>query len=167
MEEWKEIEGFKNYFVSNEGRVFSEKSKKYLSPDKVGSGYLKVDLYLNGERNTKLIHRLVAEAFVPNNNPKINTEVNHKDENKTNNKVENLEWCDRKYNNEYSKIQEILTKQKKKPVYQYSLDNKLVTTWPSARECERNSEFKQSAISRCCKGLQTQHKGYKWLYKPL
>ena len=162
MEEWKDIN--ENYKVSSKGRIYSEKTKKILKPNKVGKGYLKVDLYYGGKRIVKLIHRLVAEAFIKNNNPSINTEINHKDNDKTNNNIENLEWCDRSYNNRYSDIQKNITELKKKPVKQYTLDGKLIKIWPSIRECERNTEFQQSAISRCCAGKQGQHKGFKWSF---
>lgn len=160
MEEWKNIN--ENYKVSNEGRIYSEKTKKILKPNLVGSGYLKVDLYNNGKRKIGLIHQLVANAFI--DNPNGYKEINHKDKCKTNNKVENLEWCDIKYNNEFSDIQETLTEKKKKQVFQYDLDGKLVAVWASLRECERETKYSESAISRCCLGLQKQHKGYIWKY---
>ena len=160
---WKKINS--DYLISSSGKIYSIKSKKCLKPNKVGNGYLKTDLYHQGKRSVALIHRLVAEAFIPNPNGLL--EVNHKDECKSNNSVENLEWCNRKYNNSYSKIQEKLTDKKEKQIYQYTLNGDLVAIWKSARDCERNSQFFQSAICRCCLGLQKQHKGYKWSFNPL
>ena len=113
IEEWRPIPGYEGlYEVSNLGRVRSVdryvKSKgesywlrkgKMLSPTKDKNGYLKVNLSCNGKHNIIRVHRLVTEAFLPN--PDNLPEVNHKDEDKTNNRVENLEWCDHKYNMNY------------------------------------------------------------------
>ena len=109
-EEWRPIEGYEGlYEVSSYGRVRSLDryvktcygsyrlyKGKVLSPGKKSDGYLLINLSCNGKYNTIRVHRLVAQAFLPN--PDNLPEVNHKDENKTNNSVENLEWCDRKYN---------------------------------------------------------------------
>lgn len=86
----KEIKGFKDYYITEDGKVFSKKRNIYLSPFKKQGGYLRVSLF-NGKHNHKSIHRLVAEAFIsnPNNYP----EVNHIDGNKQNNNINNLEWC--------------------------------------------------------------------------
>ena len=108
---WRPIEGYEGlYEVSSYGRVRSldryVKSKSYrlhkgkvLSPGKEKVGYLFVNLAYNGKHKTIRVHRLVAQAFL--SNPDNLSEVNHKDEDKTNNSVDNLEWCDRKYNNNY------------------------------------------------------------------
>ena len=112
-EEWRPIEGYEGlYEVSSYGRVRSldryvktcyEAYKlhkgKILSPAKDKNGYLKVHLCCNGKHNIIRVHRLVCKAFIPN--PDNLPEVNHKDEDKTNNSVDNLEWCDRSYNISY------------------------------------------------------------------
>ena len=112
-EEWRPIEGYEGlYEVSSYGRVRSVdryvKSKgesywlrkgKMLSPAKDKNGYLKVNLSCNGKNNIIRVHRLIAQSFLPN--PDNLPEVNHKDEDKTNNNVDNLEWCDRSYNISY------------------------------------------------------------------
>ena len=91
MEIWKDIVGFNGYEVSNLGRVRSfHKGGRILSPGLV-SGYLQVNLYCGGKRNQMYVHRLVAETFIPN--PESKSEVNHIDGNKSNNRVENLEWA--------------------------------------------------------------------------
>lgn len=165
MIEWKKIND--DYLISSSGKVYSLKTKKVLSLNKVGKhrSYYKIDLYSNSERKPKLVHRLVAETFIPN--PNNLPEVNHKDGNGLNDNVENLEWCDRKYNNEYSNLQEELTNKKKKKVYQYTLDGELVKIWDSTRECSRNG-FSQSSVSSCCLGKQIKpYKGYKWSFNPL
>ena len=98
---WKDIKGYEGlYQVSNLGRVKSERKNRLLKPRLQKNGYLRVNLYdKNSKRSTKSVHRLVAKAFISNPN---NLEfVNHKDENKTNNVVSNLEWCTAKYNSNY------------------------------------------------------------------
>ena len=113
-EEWKPVVGYEDTFlISNLGRLkriklgvysFSKKTKVYKNIDKImkpseDRGYLKIKLSVDNKTTLKYIHRLVAEAFIPN--PNNYKEVNHKDSNPTNNNVNNLEWCDRKYNIDY------------------------------------------------------------------
>lgn len=156
MEIWRDIKGYDGlYQVSNEGRIKSIKKRKILSLFANHKGYLQTCLYKNGEKKGFLVHRLVAEAFIQN--PQNLTQVNHKDENKTNNSVENLEWCTNDYNINYSQS---------KKVYQYTLNNDLVKIWNSTMELGRNG-FTQSCISLCCNGKKQKHKGYKWSYYPL
>lgn len=102
MEIWKDIEGYEGlYQVSNEGRVKSFWSgKEKILKQHNCKGYLEVGLYKKEDKQKyKLIHRLVAETFIPN--PNNLPQINHKDENKTNNSVDNLEWCSRSYNINY------------------------------------------------------------------
>ena len=106
-EEWRPIEGYEGlYEVSNTGRVrsldrycYRLHKGKVLSPAKDTDGYLQVVLHCNGKQHQRKVHRLVAQAFIEN--PDNLPEVNHKDEDKTNNRVDNLEWCDRSYNINY------------------------------------------------------------------
>lgn len=107
MEEWRDIEGYEGiYQVSNEGRVKSlnyhrQGFEQILSLTTSNRGYLRVWLSSeDGKGNIELVHRLVGKAFIPN--PNNLPQINHKDECKTNNSVENLEWCDQKYNNTYN-----------------------------------------------------------------
>lgn len=102
MEQWKDIENYEGlYQVSDEGRVrnISKNPYKLMKPHYNQRGYLLVALSKNGLPLHKLVHRLVAEAFIPN--PNNLPQVNHKDEKKDNNQVLNLEWCDNKYNSRY------------------------------------------------------------------
>lgn len=156
MEIWRDIKGYEGlYQVSNEGMVKSLRNNKILSLFANHKGYLQVYLTKNGEKKGFLVHRLVAKTFIPN--PQNLPQVNHKDEDKTNNKVENLEWCTNDYNINYSQS---------KKVYQYTLNNVLVKIWNSTMELGRNG-FAQSCISLCCNGKKQKHKGYKWSYYPL
>lgn len=96
---WKWIFGYKNlYKISNTGKVKSIRNNKILKPS-ISQGYYFVILQKNGQKKFKQVHRLVAKAFIPN--PKRYPVINHKDENKLNNKVSNLEWCTIKYNTNY------------------------------------------------------------------
>lgn len=187
-EVWKDIEGYEGlYQVSNLGRVKSLKKniirKQVLGKD----GYLRVTLKHNGKAKTLSVHRLVAKAFLKNvfNYP----EVNHKDENKANNNISNLEWCTRKYNQNYNglpmRIASKIDYKNRKPidfsqpifkinakkrqekfskkVNQYNMNGELIKTWNSTKECGRNG-FNQSCVWSCCKGIYKQYKGYIWKY---
>lgn len=179
---WKQIEGYEGlYEVSNFGRVMSldynhTGCTMVLSPLKVGGGYLSVVLYKNGKRKMFKIHRLVAQAFIPNLFDY--GEVNHIDENKHNNfcgtpenyfNDGNLEWCDRKYNCNFGtrneRLVEKLTNGKlSKHVLQLTKNGELVREWPSTMEVGRNG-FNQSAVVSCCLGNRKSHKGFIWKYK--
>lgn len=112
VEEWKPINGFEKYHISNMGRVKSFylcKEGFYLYQKLSTSGYLCVQLYKQGKKKLISIHRLVAENFIPNND-KTKTIVNHKNCIKTNNNINNLEWCNHKYNANHAKINNLLLK---------------------------------------------------------
>lgn len=177
MEEvWKDIAGYEGlYQVSNFGRVRSldriekwngtERPRKgrimALRPDK--NGYLIVGLRNGKFQKTKKVHRLVAEAFVPNNDNLL--EVNHIDENKENNIPDNLEWCNNQYNIRYGTGIERRSKQKRKKVIQYSLDNIKLTEFDSITEAAKSIGKETSVISACCKGNKKTAYGYIWRYK--
>ena len=100
MEEWKNVIGYEGlYEVSNKGNVRNVRRNTLLRLTKTNYGYIQVSLYKNGIRTGLKVHRLVAEVFIPN--PDNLPQINHKDEDKTNNNVTNLEWCTAKYNNNY------------------------------------------------------------------
>ena len=175
-EYWKPVVGYEGlYEVSNWGRVKSldrwksskNNSKTFikgriLKPANDGQGYLQVVLYKNGYKKTFKVHRLVAEAFIPNSDNL--PEVNHKDEQKDNNIYTNLEWCDRKYNVNYGTGLKRMSEKLSKPVLQYTLDGELVKEWSSARECDRNG-FCSQHVAACCRGELKHHKGFIWKYK--
>lgn len=173
MEEiWKDIEGYENYQVSNYGRVKSLKfgKERIKNPKKINGGYFQIGLNKNGKTKGHLIHRLVAEAFIPN--PDNLPIINHKDEDKTNNHVENLEWCSYKYNSNYGscqqrradRLRDINNTKSSKTVYQYSLEDEFIKKWPSTMEIERQLGFSHNKISRCCLGGRPTAYGFKWRY---
>ena len=185
MEEiWKDIKGYEGlYQVSNMGRIKSidryvprKNGKlqhvygKIMTSFDNGRGYKQVYLTKNSITKAHSVHRLVANAFIPN--PDNLPQVNHKDEDKANNRVDNLEWCTQKYNQNYGTIsirksQKLLNdKNKSKPVLQYSLDGTFIKEWKSTRDVQRNLGFDNSHISKCCRGKQANYAyGYIWKYK--
>ena len=169
---WKDIEGYEGlYQVSNLGRVkslnYHRTGKEKILRLEKSQGYYIADLCINGKAKHYKVHRLVAEAFIPN--PENLPEINHKDENPSNNNVNNLEYCDRKYNNSYgsrnerSKQKQINDINKSVPIVQIDLNNDTVAIWPSMAEAQRNG-FNLGNIYLCCNGRQNTHKGYKWIY---
>lgn len=142
--------------------------EKKLIPIELKNKYLKVSLSKNNNVNSYLIHRLVAEAFMPN--PNNYSCVNHKDENKQNNSVDNLEWCTFLYNNTYgTKIERQIQKQINNPknskkINQYDLNGKFIKTWESMNEVERQLGIHSQHIYRCCKHKRKSTGGYKWEY---
>lgn len=164
--------GYPNYSVTDDGRVFSlnygrSGEKKELKPG-LCQGYYIIVMYRNGESKTYPIHRLVALTFIPN--PDNLPAVNHKDEVKTNNMVENLEWCSIKYNNTYGTRLEKTSKKhlnrkdESKPIQQFTKDGVFIKEYPSMKEAERQTGFYQSNISSCCNGKQKSAYGYIWRY---
>ena len=135
IEIWNDILGYEGlYEVSNWGRI--RRNGKILRPQAARGGYLQVGLSKNGIVKHGKVHRLVASAFIPN--PNNYPQVNHKDENKTNNAVDNLEWCDNKYNNNYgTKNEKVST-----PVLQFDLQGNFIREWPSMQKVEEEMDIK-------------------------
>ena len=160
----KEIEGFPKYYIEDDGRVWSEKSNKYLTLQTTSTGYLYVNLRDSEKKqHLKLIHRLVAEAFIPN--PEGYKEVNHKDEDKTNNQVSNLEWCTRTYNINYG----TRNKQTSRAVGMYDKEtNQLIKEFNSVSDAAKflGKYESRSSISKCANGKLNTVFGYKWSYLP-
>lgn len=177
MEEiWKDIPGYEGlYQVSNLGRVKSlERSvikgqgglykieEKIMKGSKDGSGYLFVQLCKEGKRKFYKIHRLVASAFL--DNPNNLSELNHKDEDKTNNRVDNLEWCNHKYNSNYGSRNERVAKAISIPVLQFSKTGEFIHKWDSATEASRVLGINQGNIWSCLKGKYKSAYGFIWHY---
>jgi len=187
---WKDIEDYEGkYQVSNKGRVksmarrvlkdvkkgrFADVPEKILNPFDNG-GYRQVRLSDGSKTKDYKVHRLVATAFL--SNYKNYSQVNHKDENKSNNDASNLEWCNREYNlnygtrkeriysNEnYIKNMKKLAEIKSKPVKGTHIKTGEVIVFKSAFQASKTGEFSNSCIGRVCEGERKTHKGYTWEY---
>lgn len=179
-----EINGYNgDYKITKNGDIYSFKRKKIIklktSLDR--NGYVRVKLSNNG-RKSLLVHRLVAETFITD---KLNfksmpyedrndidlkyLEVNHKDEDKQNNSVDNLEWCTHAYNSNYgTRVERIIPKtisKTRKKVCQYSLDGRLIKIWDGINIASRELNIIQQNITRSCKNEKRTAGGYKWKYK--
>lgn len=150
MEVWKDIELLKPYQVSNKGRIKNTKTGTIRKLVKAGGGYLTTVMY----QKRYYVHRLVAEAFIEN--PKKLPQVNHKNENKKDNSVDNLEWCDNLYNSQYSTAKSVL---------QYDLEDNLIREWNCINEAGKKLKIDPSSITKCCKGKIKYSGGFKWKYK--
>ena len=162
MEIWHDTEGYEGlYQVSNKGHVKSLKwgKERILRPMINSSGYYHIGLYNDGVRKAFRLHRLVAEAFIPN--PDNLPEINHRDENKKNNCVENLEWCDRGYNINYGTRNERVSRK----ILQYSKSGDFIREWTGALEVERVLGINNSHIIQCCKDKRKSAGGFVWRYK--
>lgn len=162
---YRVIEGTNGkYSVSNKGNVFNNESKKLLKQSFYENGYLSVNLYLNGKQHKKRVHRIVAETFI--GKAPIEMQVNHKDENKINNSVENLEWVTSKENKNYGTRNKRISEKLSIPVCQYTIDGQYIRTFDSAIQADTllGGKGKGSDIIKVCKGKRRTYKGYKWIY---
>ena len=183
MEEiWKDIEGYEGlYQVSNIGRVRSlpRVTDRLDSAGNLGrltikggilklhpikKGYLRAAFKVGKKQKHIQVHRLVAEAFIPN--PNNLPQVNHKDEDKTNNRVDNLEWCDNIYNSNYGVRSKKIAKSLSVAVDQLTMDGKFIRRWDSINEAAKALNTNTGAISFVCKGIRGRVSagGYRWRY---
>ena len=194
FEIWKDIKGYEGYYqVSNYGRVKSLdryveyntgymyfKKGKIINLPKYSNGYYFVCLSKDNVQKQIMVHRLVAQAFIPN--PHNYPCVNHKDENKQNNFVwvnedgtvdlekSNLEWCTHQYNDNYGsrpkRLSEKLINNNKlsKRIQQYTLEGLFIKEYPSGMDIKRKLGFDSTCISRVCNGYREQAYGYIWKY---
>lgn len=158
------IEGYnKMYYVTRDGCILSLISYmntgkiKVLNGYKRKNGYVDINLYLQDKPKSYRVHRLVAQAFIPN--PNNFPVINHKDEVKHNNHVSNLEWCTDKYNLNYGKCQ--ITKSKR--VVQSDIFNNKIREWKSISEAEKHG-YGGDYISKCARGLQKLYKRCRWSF---
>ena len=178
-ETWKDVVGFEGlYKVSDKGNVYSVARKdsigrksggRMLKPAYNRGGYLTVGLCKSGKVKREYIHRLVAETFILN--PKGFLEINHKDENKSNNESSNLEWCTREYNVNYG----TRTEKTSKKVRAVNVETGDVLTFNSTHEAGRNG-YPYGNVSAACRGSYKAktgkligdghlYKGYRWSYE--
>ena len=153
----KDIIGYEGlYAITEDGLVWSYRRKKFLKPRPNKDGYLYVNLSKNGKYTSKTIHRLVAKAFSPN--PNGLTDVNHKDENKLNNDVSNLEWMTHKDNCNYGSHNTKLGESHSKPIYCVELNR----TFKSAKEAAEELNLNKGNLSCCLNGKYQTTGGYHW-----
>ena len=183
---WKDIDGYEGYQVSNLGRVKSldridsnnhPLKGVILKPYISNSGYLLVGLYKQQRCYKKLVHRLVAEAFIPN--PDNNPEIDHISTIKTDNRVENLRWVTQKenINNPLTKTKMRINARKpskgkygkkhhrSKPIIQYDKDGNFIREWDCANDVERVLGISNKHIGSVCLGKRKSCGGYIWKYK--
>ena len=177
MEIWKDVAGYEGYYqVSNKGHVrsvervvpFGKQARTAPAKERIKRmdkrGYLTVTLSKGNSLKNAKVHRLVAEAFIPN--PCNFPEVNHKDENKQNNSVDNLEWCVHIYNAVYGTKLERQRKNRSGPIIQCDADGECLKEYESAKhaEFEINGKFTGN-ISKCLNGKIKTAFGYIWKFK--
>src|SRR5690606_13797524 len=168
-EEWRDVVGYEGlYQVSNTGRVKSLYNNILLKPVKLKNGYLVVCLHKDGKQKNRHIHRLVAEAFLPN--PNKFPVVMHLDDEKTNNNVWNLKWSTHSENHTHNglsfRIGRKAGKTKSKPVIGINVNNPNDILILPSTAAGREYGFNQGNISNCCnrRNGQKTHKGYRWFW---
>lgn len=161
---WRPVCGFEGlYEVSDQGRIKSLKRNTTsggIIKTHVNRGYVYSHLCKNGKHRNVKVHRAVAEAFIPN--PDNKPEVNHKDENKSNNCVGNLEWATKKENANYGTKNERSAQKSGKTVVQFDMEGNRIHTWPSSMAIERALGFRASNIRACCIGIAKSAYGFVW-----
>lgn len=164
-EVWKSIPHYRRYEVSSMGRVRSlTKKDRTLSLIPSSGLYLRAQMYNDeGIQKAVSVSRLVASAFIEN--PLGIEQVNHKNENVQDNRVENLEWCSPKYNSNYGSRGKRIAKKLAKTVIQMDMHGEFVMKHESTIQAARSFGFDSSAISKCCLGKLMSHKNYRWKYE--
>jgi hypothetical protein len=171
MEEKIEIPGYSGQFITKEGIVYGRKGN-ILSQHKRNDGYMEVKLYSDEKdkeckviRRNFLVHRLVALCFISDKILDKKLVVNHKDGNKSNNNLDNLEIVSYKENTIHAWDNDLTTKYERK-VKQYTLENELIKEFASLKEAQEKTGFKLYNISKACRGVMknNQHGGYIWKF---
>lgn len=166
-----QIANYPEYYVTDSGDIYSRKNYHNptgriikLKPTQLSTGYLRIDLCKNNKVYQKSIHRLVAEAFIPN--PENKPQVNHINGIKTDNRVENLEFCTASENMQHAhKTLGINSKLGKriKQVLQIS-NEQIIGKFNGTHEAARKTGIRQQLINNCCNNKQKTAGGYKWIY---
>lgn len=178
MEIWKDIKGYEGlYQISNLGNVRSldryetNGRTTILYKGKIFSkaishsnkGYYIVSLSKKGKTTKKYIHRLIAEAFIPN--PNNYPCINHKNENKLDNRIANLEWCTDSYNINYGTRNTKARISKSRPILQYDLQGNFIKEWFGIKNASENLNIDKSNIGECCRNKRKTAGGYIWRFK--
>ena len=157
MEIWKPVKGAEQFYeVSSYGQIRNRKSGEILKVSTTG-GYAHIELRYGVNKHC-LVHRLVATAFIPN--PHHLNVVNHKDENKLNNRADNLEWCTNQYNCTYG----IGALARNSMVIQYDMSGNVIKVLESIKEAASELGIKYQGISRCCRNERRSSGGFRWTY---
>lgn len=175
------VPNYEDYLIYPDGSVYSLEKNIFMKFSVTKLGYKSVELFNKNGSKRFWVHRLVAQAYIPN--PDNLPQVNHKDENPSNNSVDNLEWCTAKYNMNYgngaktrhNKIDYTTPERKAlaikngkmacKPVIQLSLSGEIIARYESIREAEATFTNKHTHISECCKGKRKTSNGYMWKHE--
>ena len=179
-ETWRIIEDYPEYEISDKGRVrsvdrvfYDSLGRKYHKTGQLikvenqigkkdGYSQLMVSIWSKKKMHRLIVARLVAKAFIPN--PNNLPQVNHIDEDSTNNAVENLEWCTAAYNGSYRGIQKRRATSRSRSILVYDIHGELITRCDSAVEASIKFNVSRSSISQCCNGIIEQAKGYKFKF---
>lgn len=157
---WKDVVGYEDiYQVSNCGNI-KRVETQHIKKLRLNQGYFNIMLYTHSKWKMCKVHRIVANAFIlnPNNYPC----VNHKDECKTNNHVDNLEWCDDKYNSNYGTRNQRIADANGIPVVQKTLDGEFVHIYKSRIQAQRDTGISNTSIGSCINGKARSSGGYLW-----
>lgn len=170
--EFYKLKDFGDYYVSKSGNVYSKKSKKILKPQLHRQGYLLLSLYNGKKFITKTIHRLVAQQFISNPNSK--SQINHINGDKSDNKVENLEWCTNGENQKhaYKYLNKINCNKNKfgklhhnsKKIKQLDLNGNLIKIWDSMSDINRELNLSKGRIYDACNKITKTSRGFIWEY---
>lgn len=156
------IKGYENYGIDEAGQVYNMNTGRTLKPSVGAGGYYRVNLRKDGKTKTCYVHRLVAEAFVPN--PQGLREVNHKDENKLNNCADNLEWVSHSQNINYATCQQrkgaTNTQRNGRPIQ--CVETKII--YPSMTVLEKELGYNKGTVWQACNGKIKTAYGYHWQY---
>lgn len=176
---WKDIKNYEGlYQVSTYGRIkslskFHRTSKNhssigYWTKDKIlkeqydKDGYAKINLIKNNKQKRFSIHQLVAQTFI--SNPCNYKYINHKNEIKNDNNINNLEWCNSCYNANYGNRNEKISKNKSKKIVQFDGDGKIIRIWDSITQASKELKIQISHISSCCNKKRSKTGGYSWRF---
>lgn len=173
---WKDIQGYEGYYqVSNFGRIKSLSrflnyvdgqvrfmEGKIIQPRICVAGYALLNLHKDGKQLTVQVHRVVALHFLERTSFELI--VHHIDEDRLNNKVENLEWVSRSFNTLYGDSPKKIANSKKKSIIQLTLQNEVVKIWESAKEVEDTLGFNKGHLGEVCSGKHKTAYGYLWKF---
>ena len=160
---WRHIPGFEgNYLVSDVGQVWSIRRGICLKPKIDRYGYEVVTLSIKGKAYSRTVHRLVAQAFLPN--PNNLATVNHINENKVDNRVENLEWMSVADNDNYGSRNKKMANTKCRLPVEQILPNGITIKYKGVKDASRKTGINRSSIAICCQHKRKTAGGYRWRY---